>query len=171
MSSIPANKADLLLAIETAFDKIFKDYQRIPTEMSRILGVESGHKAGLISVSDSLVYLIGWGRLVLNWHQLKADNQDVDFPATGFAWNQLGELAQHFYRTYQDWQYDELLQEFESVTQQVLALIEACDPNSLYQAGWYNDWSQGRMIQLNTSSPMKSMRTKVRRFIKAQKIT
>jgi hypothetical protein len=170
MSSVPKNKTELELAIETAFDKILKDYQRVPVELSRTLGVESGHKAGLISVSDSLAYLIGWGRLVLNWHQLKADNQEVDFPATGFAWNQLGELAQHFYHTYQDWQYDDLLQEFESVTQQVLSLIKASDAEILYQAGWYNDWSQGRMIQFNTSSPMKSMRTKVRRFIKTQNL-
>ena len=54
MSSIPTNKQALLLAIETAFNKIYQDFQRVPAELSRIPGVESGHKAGMVSVADSL---------------------------------------------------------------------------------------------------------------------
>ncbi|MCF9684883.1 ClbS/DfsB family four-helix bundle protein, partial [Vibrio parahaemolyticus] len=34
----------------------------------------------------------------------------------------------------------------------------------LYGVAWYEQWTLGRMIQFNTSSPMKNMRTKVRRF-------
>ncbi|MBU2238452.1 MAG: ClbS/DfsB family four-helix bundle protein, partial [Gammaproteobacteria bacterium] len=32
---------------------------------------------------------------------------------------------------------------------------------------WYEKWTLGRMIQFNTSSPMKNMCTKVRRFNKS----
>lgn len=166
MSSIPTNKAALQEAIHQAFDKLMPDYRKIPASLCRELGIEGNQKGTLISACDSLAYLIGWGHLVLNWHQQKTQNQPVDFPAKGFAWNQLGELAQHFYQEYQAWHYDELLAEYESVVQQILQLIDRADAQVLYQAGWYNDWSQGRMIQFNTSSPMKSMRTKVRRFIK-----
>lgn len=35
---------------------------------------------------------------------------------------------------------------------------------TLYGIAWYKQWTLGRMIQFNTSSPMKNMRTKVRRF-------
>ncbi|ARR51641.1 ClbS/DfsB family four-helix bundle protein [Photobacterium damselae] len=36
--------------------------------------------------------------------------------------------------------------------------------HQLYQEPWYEKWTLGRMIQFNTSSPMKNVRTKVRRF-------
>jgi hypothetical protein len=117
-------------------------------------------------VSDTLAYLIGWGRLVLKWHYLTSRNQAVDFPETGFQWHQLGELAHHFYKAYQDWQYADLLLEFERVIADILALVNQIEGDVLYQDAWYKQWSQGRMIQFNTSSPMKSTRTKVRRFIK-----
>ena len=166
MSSIPTNKAELQLAIEQSFDKLLLDYQRVPADMSRILGVEGNQKGSVISVSDTLAYLIGWGRLVLKWHELKAQGKSVDFPETGFKWNRLGELASHFQQEYQVWQYDDLLKEFACVISDILCLIHQTDSESLYQSGWYKDWSQGRMIQFNTSSPMKNIRTKVRRFIK-----
>jgi len=170
VSSIPKNKTELLSAITQASDKLLLDYQRVPVNMSRTLGVEGNQKGRVISVSDTLAYLIGWGRLVLKWHHHISRNQAVDFPETGFQWNQLGELAHHFYIEYQDWQYADLLLEFESVVADILDLINQIEGDVLYQATWYKQWSQGRMIQFNTSSPMKSTRTKVRRFIKHNNI-
>lgn len=43
-----------------------------------------------ISVSDTFSYLIGWGKLVLKWYDLKSKKQYVDFPETGYKWNELG---------------------------------------------------------------------------------
>ncbi|MGY6401180.1 ClbS/DfsB family four-helix bundle protein, partial [Vibrio parahaemolyticus] len=47
---------------------------------------------------------------------------------------------------------------------EILLLISSLSDYELYGVAWYEQWTPGRMIQFNTSSPMKNMRTKVRRF-------
>ncbi len=164
MSSVPKNKDELELAINTIFPKLMVDYRSIPESKARDIGVEGNLKGTLISVSDTVAYLIGWGKLVLKWYDLKSQNKHVDFPETGYKWNQLGLLAESFYKEYRDWEYDVLLAELESTVDEILILISNLSNHELYSVEWYEQWTLGRMIQFNTSSPMKNMRTKVRRF-------
>ena len=49
-----------------------------------------------MSVSDLVAYLIGWGELVLKWNEKKEKREKVDFPETGYKWNELGKLAKKF---------------------------------------------------------------------------
>ncbi len=72
-------------------------------------------------------------------------------------------LAEHFHR---DWTYPDLLNELELTIQKVLSLVTTLSNHELYEVDWYEKWTLGRMIQFNTSSPMKNIRTKVRRFNK-----
>ncbi|MBB1418945.1 ClbS/DfsB family four-helix bundle protein [Pseudoalteromonas sp. SG44-1] len=164
MSSVPRNKDELELAISSVFPKLMADYRSISKSKARKLGVEGNIKGTIISVSDTVAYLIGWGKLVLKWHHLKSQNQDVDFPETGYKWNQLGLLAESFHEKYRDWKYDDLLVELESTVHEILLLISSLSNHELYGVAWYERWTLGRMIQFNTSSSMKNMRTKVRRF-------
>lgn len=170
MSSIPQDKDQLIAAITQASTKLLDDYQCIPDKMARIKGVDGNIKGAVISPADTLAYLIGWGRLVLKWHTRKAAGEPVDFPETGFKWNQLGLLAEHFHYQYREWSFAELKSEFQQVTQQILELIQSLDNDTLYQKQWYKNHTLGRMIQFNTSSPMKNIRTKVRRFNREQGI-
>jgi len=164
LSSILTNKTELINAIESAYNKLHLDYVSIPEELTRIKGVEGNIKGTLIGVSDTLAYLIGWGKLVLKWYYRKSRNESVDFPATGFKWNELGLLAQHFHGQYKAHSYQELLTEFSTTTTEILALINSLDNQSLYNITWYKQWTLARMVQLNTSSPVKNIRTKVRKF-------
>lgn len=166
MSSIPTNKVELEFAIRSVFTKLISDYHAVPVSDARTLGVEGNVKGTTISVCDTVAYLVGWGKLVLKWYHLKSQNLPVDFPETGYKWNQLGLLAKSFHEEYRDWNYDELLVEFESTVNDILALIARLSDEQLYGVPWYEQWTLGRMIQFNTSSPMKNMRTKVRRFIR-----
>ncbi|MDD9174018.1 ClbS/DfsB family four-helix bundle protein [Aliivibrio fischeri] len=170
MSSVPKNKDELVDAISSISSKLLVDYQSIPSELSRDLEIEGNVKNTKVSVCDTLSYLIGWGKLVLKWYQLKSDGKPVDFPETGYKWNQLGELAQSFQAHYKDWDFVDLQLEFKSTTKEILDLINSLDNYALYEILWYEQWTLGRMIQFNTSSPMKNMRTKVRRFKKAHGI-
>ena len=170
MSSIPQNKNDLITAIEVAFTKLYKDYDNIPIELTRIIAIEGNVRNTQISVCDTLAYLIGWGKLVLKWIDLKANNKPVDFPETGYKWNQLGLLAQSFQKEYQQTSFKRLLKEFETTTNEIIHLINKLDNNSLYHSQWYEKWPLGRMIQFNTSSPMKNIRAKVRRFKKEHNV-
>ncbi|MBF4280444.1 DfsB family protein, partial [Vibrio anguillarum] len=117
-------------------------------------------------ICDTVAYLVGWGKLVLKWHSLKSQGLPVDFPDTGYKWNQLGLLAVSFHDQYSDWKYEDLLKELDLTINELIYLVSSLDNEELYETTWYEKWTLGRMIQFNTSSPMKNMRTKVRRFNK-----
>ncbi|MBB6521518.1 ClbS/DfsB family four-helix bundle protein [Pseudoteredinibacter isoporae] len=168
MSSIPQNKDELLNAIEDSYTKILGDYQRVPPSLTRTMGVEGNIKGTVISVSDTLAYLIGWGKLVIKWVEAKQSGRAVDIPETGYKWNQLGPLAEKFHKDYATWDYQALLEEYSVVIHRVLEIIQSCNNEDLYVHTWYEKWTLGRMIQFNTSSPMKNMRTKIRRFLKSR---
>ncbi len=170
MSSVPKNKEELQKSISVAFKKILADYSTIPPEISREIGVIGNVKGTEISVSDTISYLIGWGKLVLKWYDLKSKNQPVDFPETGYKWNELGQLAQHFHSKYHDWFYDKLIKEFTATTDRILILVESLDNQKLYGETWFEKYTLGKMIQFNTSSPMVNMLSKVRKFKKLNAI-
>ena len=170
MSSVPKSKEELHKSISLAFQKILADYLTIPSHISREIGVIGNVKGTEISVSDTVSYLIGWGKLVLKWHDLKSKNQSVDFPETGYKWNELGKLAQHFHSEYHDWSYDNLIKEFTATTDRILVLVESLDNKKLYGETWFEKYTLGKMIQFNTSSPMVNMRGKVRKFKKLNAI-
>jgi len=170
LSSVPKNKEELQKSISVAFKKILADYSTIPPQISREIGVIGNVKGTEISVSDTISYLIGWGKLVLKWYDLKSKNQPVDFPETGYKWNELGQLAQHFHSEYHDWSYDKLIKEFTATTDRILILVESLDNQKLYGETWFEKYTLGKMIQFNTSSPMVNMRSKVRKFKKVNAI-
>ncbi len=170
MSSVPKNKVELQTAITVAFDKILLDYSSIPAEISRKVGIIGNVKGTEISVSDTIAYLIGWGKLVLKWYALKSNNQAVDFPETGYKWNELGQLAQSFHSQYHQWSYESLLIEFKVTISNILLLVESLDNKKLYGESWYEQYTLGKMIQFNTSSPIMNMRGKVRKFKKINHI-
>jgi hypothetical protein len=170
LSSVPKNKEELQKSISVAFKKILADYSTIPPQISREIGVVGNVKGTEISVSDTISYLIGWGKLVLKWYDLKSKNQPVDFPETGYKWNELGQLAQHFHSEYHDWSYDKLIKEFTATTDRILMLVESLDNQKLYGETWFEKYTLGKMIQFNTSSPMVNMRSKVRKFKKMNAI-
>jgi len=164
LSSVPKNKEELHKAITVAFKKTLADYSTIPSQVSRKIGVAGNVKGTEISACDTVAYLIGWGKLVLKWYDLRSKNQPVDFPDTGYKWNELGQLAQQFHAHYHNHTYDELIEEFTITTGKILALVDSLDNHQLYGVPWYEKYTLGKMIQFNTSSPMMNMRTKVRKF-------
>ena len=166
MSSVPKNKQELTQAIKLAHENLLSDYVTIPARYSRRIGIDGNVKGTEISVSDTIAYLIGWEKLVLKWYEKKSSGQPVDFPETGFKWNELGKLAQHFHSQYTEWSYQDLLTEFNATTTRILNLIESLGNQELYEEKWYKKYTLGRMIQFNTSSPMLNVRAKVRKFKK-----
>ncbi|MGL6259917.1 ClbS/DfsB family four-helix bundle protein [Vibrio sp. WXL210] len=170
MSTISTSKEELQQAIIDIFNKLMVDYDSIPEEWAKKVGVEGNIKGTEITISDTVAYLVGWGNLVLKWQTLSENNEKIDFPETGFKWSGLGLLAQHFHRQYDNVPYRDLLNELDNTVTKILQLISRLDNGVLYGEPWYENYTLGRMIQLNTSAPMKNMRTKVRRFKKQNNI-
>ena len=124
-----------------------------------------GHAKGTVmSVHNLVSYLLGWSELLLKWIEKDAKSERIDFPETGFKWNQLGELAQKFYADFHAVPFDQLLRDFEVAKQKIIVFISNQTNKRLYGTPWYRQYTMGRMIQLNTSSPYSNARIRLRKW-------
>ena len=164
--AVPKNKEELLKAIQTDYNKLKNDLTAIPQSLTYNKELPGHAKNTEISVCNLISYLIGWGTLVLTWEAKKRKQQHVDFPETGYKWNQLGLLAQKFYNDYEHKTYAELLFLLEKNHVAILSMVTSYSNEELYHTAWYDKWSLGKMIQLNTSSPYKNARSRIRKWKK-----
>jgi hypothetical protein len=166
--AIPHNKETLLAAINQHFEKLFNELQHIPPEKTRDSNMEGHVKDTYMSVSNLVAYLLGWNELVLKWITKKDAGEPVDFPETGYKWNELGRLAQKFYADYDDVDYRILLTRLVTAKDAIVDAINARSDEELYEQPWYDKWPMGRMIQFNTASPYDNARGRIRKWIKIQ---
>ena len=99
-----------------------------------------------MSVANLVAYLVGWNELVLKWLDREAEGKSVDFPETGFKWDELGRLAQKFYRDYEGIPYLDLIERMGVAKARIVSLVEARSNDNLYSRSWYEKWTMGRMI-------------------------
>src|SRR5690606_12345064 len=125
----------------TTYRKLAVDLASVPPERAREATLE-GHAQGTqMSVADLVAYLIGWNLLVLKWCDGKAKGLPVNFPETGYKWNELGRLAQKFYADHAGVAYVDLLRQFADVHTRVVALVERETDRSLYGKPWYQKYT------------------------------
>jgi hypothetical protein len=168
---VPKDKGELLGAINSNFEKLILDLNGVPVELAGERTLE-GHVNGTqMSVSNLAAYLVGWNELVLTWMDRDAAGHPIDYPDTGFKGNELGKLAQKFYRDYEDIPYPELLDRLRMAKNRIVAFIESQSNDDLYQRPWYEKWTMGRMIQFNTSSPYANARGRLRKWLKAKSVS
>lgn len=168
--AVPTNKDELQKAIEINYSKLKKDLMIIPCEKTTLKELEGHQKDTLMSINNLVAYLIGWGSLVLKWVEKKDKNEYVDFPETGFKWNELGKLAQKFYMDYEKDDFETLIEKLDKTVSEILSIIDQKTDHELYQVSWYDKWTLGRMIQFNTSSPYINARIRVRKWQKQKQI-
>ncbi len=161
---IPKNKKELVDAIQLNYQKLVTDLENIPTPLTTNVELDGHAKGTKMSICNLVSYLIGWGELVLKWHQKKSKGHQIDFPETGYQWNELGVLAQKFYQDYEQLSYSQLLKKLDQTTQKILKVIDSTSNEDLYEKNWYEKYTFGRMIQLNTSSPFLNARKRVRKW-------
>lgn len=166
--AVPTSKADLLAAIDTNFDKLIADLARVPHERSRERTLEGHAKGTVMSPADLVSYLIGWNELVLKWLERDDAGAAVDFPEAGYKWNELGSLAQKFYRDHESLDFPQLLKRLKRAKRRLVDTITERSDGELYGAPWYDKWTKGRMIQFNTSSPYANARIRIRKWLRAQ---
>lgn len=165
--AVPSSKQELLEAIETNYARLLLDLSRVEPEQTKSRNMEGHAKGTLMSVHDLVAYLTGWNELVLKWCERRDQGLTVDFPETGFKWNELGALAAKFYRAYETLSFEALLSRFETAKNALLTLIKARTDTELYGVLWYEKYTLGRMIQFNTSSPYANARGRLRKWLKA----
>lgn len=167
---IPTTQDELLNAIDINFSLLFKDLETVPLEKILEPTLEGHAKGTMMSVHNLVSYLLGWNELVLKWIEKDKKNENIDFPETGFKWNQLGDLAQKFYSDYETVPFDQLLNDFQQAKQKIIEFLTGETNERLYGYTWYEKYTMGRMIQFNTSSPYTNARTRLRKWKRLNQI-
>lgn len=162
---IPKNKSELLQAIHLSFEKLQKDLKRVPSDPSRLPKMEGHAKGTKMTVADLVSYLIGWNELVLKWLDYDQKGEPIDFPETGYNWNELGKLAQKFYADYHNIPFGTLVIKLTNVKNQIVEEINKKTDEELYGGEWCGKYTMGRMISLNTSSPYSNARNRLRKWL------
>lgn len=168
--AVPTNKDELLKAISTNFDRLIIDLRSVPLSVVDECSLEGHAKGTQMSVADLVAYLLGWNELVLKWLDRDAEGEPINFPETGFKWNELGRLAQKFYRDYEGVTYLQLIERLVEAKARIESCIEAHSNDDLYGRFWYEKWTMGRMIQFNTASPYANARGRLRRWLKTKNL-
>lgn len=168
--AVPESKSALLAAINETFEKLVADLATIPVDAVLEKSLDGHAGDTRMSVHDLVSYLLGWNELVLKWHEKRRAGETVDFPETGFKWNELGLLAQKFYRDHADVPFPSLLNRLADAKARIVKLVEGYGDEALYGASWYDTYTMGRMIQFNTSSPYVNARARLRRWKKEKGI-
>ena len=166
--AVPQDKVALIAAIDTEFGKLLKTLVEVPDTRVHERTMEGHAKGTLMSPFDLVAYLTGWNELVLKWLARDAAAAPIDFPETGFKWNELGRLAGKFYRDYEGLPYPLLLGRLQTAKRAILAALEQKDDAALYGRPWYEKWTLGRMIQFNTASPYANARGRLRKWLKSR---
>ncbi|MFB2644607.1 ClbS/DfsB family four-helix bundle protein [Shewanella bicestrii] len=165
--SVPQNKTELLSAIQKEHRKLSSEITLIPAEFVLDKTMDGHAKGSKMSPHNLISYLVGWNELVLKWHAKMASGEKVDFPETGFKWNELGSLAGKFYKDYEGVPFDDLVVRLNSAKDKIVELVESHDDSELYGKPWYEKWTMGRMIQFNTSSPYTNACGRLRKWRKS----
>ena len=168
---VPSSRQELLDAIELNFDRLYRDLETIPVSRCTQKNLEGHAKGTVMSVHNLVSYLLGWNKLVMKWIERDIRGEPIDFPETGFKWNQLGALAQKFYADFENVPFDQLLKQLETAKQEIVAFISDQTDAQLYGSPWYEKYTMGRMIQLNTSSPYANARTRLRKWKRRNGVT
>lgn len=169
--AVPKDKDDLIKAIDVSYKKLMIELSIIPIDLTTKKELDGHSKNSLMSINDLLAYLVGWGQLVLKWHDKKSKGLEVDFPETGYKWNELGLLARKFYKDYERDDFKTLINKLEKTIKEIMKVIESKSNKELYETAWYEKWTFGKMIQLNTSSPFKNATNRVRKWRKVKQLT
>ncbi len=168
--AIPKDKDELIKAITDNYKKLTIELANIPIDLTGKKELDGHSKNTLMSINNLVAYLVGWGQLVLKWNDKKSKGLKVDFPETDFMWNELGLLAQKFYCDYENDNFKTLMEKLDETTNEILKLIESKTNTELYEIAWYSKWTFGKMIQLNTSSPFKNAKDRIRKWKKTKQL-
>ncbi|NFG64099.1 ClbS/DfsB family four-helix bundle protein [Clostridium botulinum] len=143
-------------------------------------GIDEKNKDKLIdeverTPAQMIAYQLGWMNLILDWENQEKKGQNVITPTSNYKWNNLGGLYENFYKQYDGYTLKELCIMFIETEEKIIELINTYTDIELFQQGgrkWSSstssNWPIWKWIHINTVSPFKSFRTKIRKWKKLQ---
>lgn len=155
---IPTNRNTLIADITHEFGELRPVLGSIAPKDTSQPVLEGQIKNTRMSPHDLVAYLVGWGEEVLRWNRhWEETGKPCAIPNAKF-----GEIARGFYAAYAGVPWAGLLQKLDSIYGEILAFLDRRTEAELYETVWYTTltsqqaYTFGRLIQLNTASPLRS---------------
>ena len=163
----PTNKADLLIAADAQFEKMWKLIVSMSEEeQSATFKFEDRDK----NLRDILVHLYEWHQMVKRWHQIgTVEGGMPDVPGKGYTWKTLPDLNFEIWKKYQTVSLDESKKMLRESHKMNLALAESHTNEELFEKGFYK-WTKSTNLGAYFVSSMPShyewAMTKIKKHIK-----
>jgi hypothetical protein len=117
------------------------------------------------SVKDILAHLVDWEQRFIGWYEAGRRGEEVHTPAPGMTWRDLPRLNQEGYERHRDCPLADVLADFQSSFQQILALVQSISEEEMFSAErypWTGNWRLVGYIAGNTCDHYRWARTQVR---------
>lgn len=125
------------------------------------------------SPAQMIAYNLGWMNLVLNWEEQESRGVKVVTPTENYKWNNLSGLYQDFYKQYENYSLEELIDNFIDTKSKIIHLvnkysdIELFEQNQrLWASSTPSNWPIWKWVHINTVAPFKTFRSKIRKWKK-----
>ncbi|MCL2137691.1 MAG: ClbS/DfsB family four-helix bundle protein [Coriobacteriia bacterium] len=174
----PTNKADLILAADTQFDKLWQLVDSMTEEeqsavMSFGADKKEAHWQRDKNLRDVLVHLYEWHQMVLRWYQEGTVEEGLPaVPGEGYTWATLPALNQAIWERYQHVLLADAKTMLHDSHAEVMALVAAHDDEQLFTKGYYK-WTKssnlGSYFISSTSSHYDWAMKKLKAFLKSYK--
>ena len=168
--AIPTNKTELINDIKSTYAKVRPEFD-IDKSLVNEKTMTGQIKDSKMSVHNLASYLLGWGEMMLDWDRAyRATGEVPDFQISNY-----GKLAQKFYQDYAGIEYDVLLKKLDETVEKIIKMLDAKTNQQLYEKIWYTtkssnkDYTFGRLVQFNTSSPYRNAYSRMRKWKKEEK--
>lgn len=159
------NKEELLDELNKRAKLFINEFQEVQEEEKDVF-VEGVDRTPAQIIS----YQLGWLRLVKSWDEDELSGKEVFMPTKEYKWNNLGGLYRDFYKQYEDYSLEELIEEFDFLIDMYNKWIEELSEKELFQQGyrkWTGDkpnWPMARWIHINSVAPFKTFRSRIRKW-------
>lgn len=162
------SKEALVEEIKTTAAKFIGEFDNIADKDSdlRLDGVDRTPR-------EMIAYQLGWMGLIRGWDSDELAGKEVITPAPGYKWNQMGEIYEGFYATYNEQSLSELKQMYKEAVATLLVWLQDFSDDELFQSGgrkWAqstpSNWPIWKWIHINTVAPFKTFRSKIRKWKK-----
>jgi hypothetical protein len=138
-----------------------------PRQMTR-----AGVTRGGWSVKDVLAHLVEWQQMNLEWYAAGLRGEKPAMPAPGFTLRELPRLNEMIYRKHHRRSLQDVLLDYKSYHERIIALIEALPDSDLVTLGGFS-WtgSSGTLsdyLRANTAAHYLWARVRIRRWWRAR---
>lgn len=123
--------------------------------------------------AQMISYQLGWMNLILFWEDENKKGIDVKTPSKDYKWNNLGGLYEDFYKQYEKYSLEGLIDEFNNSVDKIIDIVKNLSDEEFFESDkrqWASstksNWPIWKWIHINTVAPFKTFRTKIRKWKK-----